>query len=184
MIAGLSLQHTQSALRLLRSVIREPLSINEAPRILHPSFVDFITHKERCTNEMFWVDVPAKEAGLAKRCLDLMVDTLKQDMAGIKDETMPNDDVVEFNEKVDRALPSQLRYACLHWASHVAAIRHADEKCLPLLAEFTRRCLLNWMETASLLNEVPRATLMLRDMYSWAVSGYWLGYAVTDESLI
>ena len=150
----------------------EPSTTNEAPRILHPSFVDFITHKERCTDELFWVDVPAREAGLAKRCLELMVGSLGRNMAGMEDGTVRNVEVVDFEGRVKKALPSELRYACLHWASHMMATEDADEKCLSLLGEFTHERLLNWMEGMSLLGEVPRAILMMRDIYVWGVSGH------------
>ena len=183
-IAGLSLQQTQSALRLLRSVIREPSTTNEAPRILHPSFVDFITHKERCTNELFWVDVPAREAGLAMRCLELMVGSLRRNMARMEDETVRNVEVVDLEERVKEVLPSELRYACIHWASHMMATERADEKCLALLQKFTHWKLLNWMEAMSLLVDVPSAILMMRDIHAWAVSEHWLDYAVTDDKLI
>ena len=71
------LQHTQSAVRFLRSVIREPLCLNDALRILQPSFIDFITSKDWCTDERFLVDFPAREMILAQRCLELMVDALR-----------------------------------------------------------------------------------------------------------
>ena len=64
------------------------------------------------------------------------------------------------------------------------ATEHADEKCLPSLEQFTHGQLLNWMEAMSLLEEVPRAILMMRDAHAWAVSGHWLDCTVTDEILI
>ena len=36
----------------------------------------------------------------------------------------------------------------------------------------------------SLLGEVPRAILIMRDAHAWAVSGNWLDYAETDDVLI
>ena len=97
---------------------------------------------------------------------------------------MLNVDVADLEGRVKEALPSELRYACLHWASHMMATERADEKCLLLLREFTHGKLLNWMEGMSLLGEVPRAILMMRDIHAWAVSEHWLDYAVTDEQLI
>ena len=47
--------------------------------------------------------------------------------------------------------------------------------------EVTHMNLLNWMEGMSLLGEIPLAILMMWDMHAWAVSGYWLDYAVTDD---
>ena len=64
------------------------------------------------------------------------------------------------------------------------ATEDTDEKCMSLLREFTHGKLLNWMEGMSLLGEVPRAILIMRDIHAWAVSEHWLDYAVTDEQLI
>ena len=104
-------------------------------------------------------------------------------MARVEDETTRNVDVADLEGRVKEAFPDELRYACLHWASHMIASEHADE-CLPSLEQFTRGRLLNWMETMSLLGEVPRAILMMRDAHAWAVSGHWLDYAVADGMLI
>ena len=105
-------------------------------------------------------------------------------MAGIEDETMLNTDVVDLEGKLKGVFPSELRYAGLHWASHMTATEDADEKCLSMLSEFAHGRLLSWMEAMSLLGEVPRAILMMRDVHAWAVSEHWLDYAVTDDKLI
>ena len=161
---------TQSTLASLQSVILVPSSPNEAPRIFHPSFIDFITNKDRCTDKRFLVDVPARETILAKRCLELMVASLRQNMATIEDETTRNVEVVDLEGRVKKAIPDELRYACLHWAAHMTAAEHADG--MSLLDQFTRGRLLNWMEAMSLLGEVPRAILMMRDAHAWAVSAH------------
>ena len=139
-------------------------------RVLHPSFFDFITNKERCTNSRSLVDVRSQEISLARRCLELMADSLGKNMAGMEDEAMLNVDVADLEERVKETLPSELRYACLHWASHMMATGQADEECLSMLNKFTCGSLLNWMEAMSLLGEVPRAILMIRDIYAWGVS--------------
>ena len=169
------------ALDVLHSMIRVPPTPSGAARVLHPSFVDFITSKERCTDSRFLVDVRSREISLALRCLELMVDSLGKNMARMEDETMRNIEVVGLEERAEKVFPSELRYACLHWASHMMASGHADKKCLSLLSEFAHGRLLNWMEAMSLLGEVPRAILIMRDMHAWGVSGHWLDYAVTDD---
>ena len=105
-------------------------------------------------------------------------------MARIEDETTRNVDVADLEERVKKAFPDELRYACLHWASHMIASEHADEKRLSSLEQFTGGCLLNWMEAMSLLGEVRRAILMMRDAHAWAVSVHWFDYAATDGMLI
>ena len=93
-IAGIPLQHTQRALKLLHSVICEPVSSNDTPRIFHPSFIDFITNKKRCADSRFLVDVPSREISLAQWCLELVVGYLGRNMAGMEDEAMRNIDEI------------------------------------------------------------------------------------------
>ena len=113
-----------------------------------------------------------------------MVDSLGKNMAGMEDEMMRKVEVTDLEGRVKEALPSELRYACLHWASHMMATGQADEECRATLKKITHEKLLNWMEAMSLLGEVPRAILMMRDVHAWAVSEHWLDYAVTDDQLI
>ena len=115
----------------VHSVIRVPTAPGEAARILHPSSVDFIKSKKRCTDNHFLVDFRSREVFLAQRCLEeLMVGSLGQNVNGIQDETVWNIDVADLEGRVKEALPSELRYACLHWESHMMATKGADEKCL------------------------------------------------------
>ena len=180
----LSMEDTKSALGSLQSVIVTPDSNDETPRIFNPSFSDFITDKERCMDSRFLVDVRSREISLAQRCLELMVDSLGHNTTRIENEAVRNVGVIDLEINAEKALPSELRYACLHWASHMIATEHADEKCLSLLHKFTNGNLLNWMEVMSLLGDIPHAILMMRDVYAWIVSGHRLDYAVTDDQLI
>ena len=77
--------------------------------------------------------------------------------------------------------PDEIRYACLYWASHVMETGDVYEECFPSLYQFTHERLLNWIDAMSLLGEVPRAILMMRDAHAWALSVHWLDYAVTDD---
>ena len=122
MFAGLTPQRVQSALSLLHSVILVPSSLDKAPRIFHPSFIYFVTDKNRCKDERFLTDAPAQEMILSHRCLELMRKSLKWNMLGIEDGVVPNIDVVDLEGRLKRIFPSELKYACLHWASHVMAI--------------------------------------------------------------
>ena len=181
---GMTTIVAKNAVDSLQSVILVPSLPNAPLRIFHPSFTDFVTSKERCMNSNFLVHVPTQEELLGHRCLEIIIESLRHNVADIEDETTQNVDINGSKEKVEKGFSSELRYACLHWASHVIAIEHADEKCQSSLDQFTRRCFLNWVEAMNLLEEVPRAILMVRDVHAWAVSGHWPDYTVTDDILI
>ena len=147
----------------------------EAARVLHSSFVDFITNKEWCTDSDFLVDVRFREIFLARNCLEPITNSLRQNLAGIEDKT------ADFEGRVKEVIPSQLQYARLHWTLHMIATEHEDEMCLSSLHEFTHVSLLYWLEAMRLLGYVPRAILMMWDIHAWTVSGNWLDYAVTED---
>ena len=136
-------EDVRGALSHLQSVIRVQTAPDEAARALHPSSVDFITNKKRCTDSHFLFDVRSREIFLAQRCHELMVGSLGQNVAGIEDETVWNIDVADFEGRVEEVLPIELRYARLHWALHTMAMEHAVEKYLSSMHEFTHGSLLN-----------------------------------------
>ena len=114
-------EYVHGALDHVHSVIRVTTASGEAARVLHPSFANFITNKERCTDSYFLVDVRFREIFLARRCLELMVGSLGHNLAGIEDE------MADLEGRVKEVLPSQFQYARLHWALHMIAAEHADE---------------------------------------------------------
>ena len=101
-----------ATLRHLHSVIRVPGSPNEVPRVLRLSFVAYITNKERCHDDQFLVDVPSKNRILAQHCLEIMTESLRRNMVEVEDWTMRNVEVEDFKGKVEKAISSELRYAC------------------------------------------------------------------------
>ncbi len=57
----------------------EPNSESSLPRYFHPSFPDFITNSQRCSDPRFQVDTQREESRILSRCFDLM-NTLKRNM--------------------------------------------------------------------------------------------------------
>lgn len=164
--------HVDSALRRLHSVILVPSSQDEAPRVFHQSFVDFMTNKERCTDSRFFADVADCDAAHARRCLELISDSLQRNMIGLSDHTQLNSEVEDLDDKVKRAYPDELGYACLYWVPHILGMKVADEAVVSLLDKFLSDKLLIWIESMSLLGSIPSAILMMRDAYEWAVGDH------------
>ncbi|KAF9515244.1 hypothetical protein BS47DRAFT_1391779 [Hydnum rufescens UP504] len=126
-----TLDDVDTALRHLRSVIVPPSTPDEAPRIYHPSFRDFITDPSRCSIPEFVIlAVPDQELRHALRCFELMATFLKQDIAGILDMSPLNSEVEGLNEKVRDALSAEVQYACSAVTSMEEAHRWAmNSKC-------------------------------------------------------
>jgi hypothetical protein len=116
----------RTVLSQLHSVIIPPSENNDVPRIYHPSFPDFLTDPSRCLDP-FTIVVPTHERWHTLRCFELMSEYLRRDIAGIEDPSLLNSEVKEFEQSVQRAIPPELRYARLYWASHLVCVGHGGE---------------------------------------------------------
>ncbi|KAF1988969.1 hypothetical protein K402DRAFT_313463, partial [Aulographum hederae CBS 113979] len=119
-------------------------------RLHHPSFRDFLYEKTRC--EEFWVDEMQAHQILADNCIRLMSKSLKQDMVGVRAPgTLVSDTPRDI---IERSLPSELQYACLHWIAHVTE-RNAQPQGNEQIYRFLGRHLLHWLECLGWMGKVP-----------------------------
>jgi AAA ATPase domain len=177
----LTLVDVDTALRHLRSVIIPPSIPDEAPRIYHPSFRDFITDPSRCSiPEFVIVAVPDQELRHALRCFELMATFLRQDIAGISDVSLLNSEVEGLEEKVREALPAEVQYACRYWASHLSRVELGEERMVEALERFSMRSILMWFEAMSLIGSVYSAVTPMEVPCRWAVSAPTIGRQISN----
>ncbi|KAF9518419.1 hypothetical protein BS47DRAFT_298514 [Hydnum rufescens UP504] len=164
-----TLDNVDTALDHLRSVIIPPSTPDEAPRIYHPSFRDFITDPSRCSiREFVIVAVPDQELRHALRCFELMATFLRQDIAGISDVSLLNSEVEGLEEKVRVALSAEVQYACRYWASHLSRVELGEERMVEALERFSMRSILMWFEAMSLIGSVYSAVTSIEAACRWA----------------
>ncbi|KAH9167239.1 hypothetical protein EDB89DRAFT_1856699 [Lactarius sanguifluus] len=155
---GLKSGDVKRALHNLHSLIQVPNSDNQAPRVYHLSFSDFIIDSTRCRDVGLVVDVDSTEREVLLSCLGRLSSQLHRNMAGIEDPSLPHSEIDGFQTKVENAVSPELRYACLYWASHLMKTKDVhDETIWPRLQDFFTRCLLWWMETMALLGTLREA---------------------------
>ncbi|KAF9505348.1 hypothetical protein BS47DRAFT_1385977 [Hydnum rufescens UP504] len=160
----------EESLRHLHSVIIPPSDIDEAPRIYHPSFVEFITDSSRCSMaEFVIVPVPEQELRHALRCFQLMATHLKRNVAGISDPSQLNEEVDGFQSKVREALPPEVQYACRYWAVHLLRVELGETRMMEALEVFSKGSILCWFEAMSLLGSISKAANSIEDAHHWAV---------------
>jgi hypothetical protein len=134
-------------------------------RLFHPSFPDFITNEERCKDDRFLVSRPQGHLRLATRCLEIMNNNLRQDICDIWYPCLSNSRVADLEERLVRAVPSELRYACQYWHIHLQYVGvFSDSDLLAALDMFCTRHLLHWVEVLSLLNKLPSARVELESL--------------------
>jgi hypothetical protein len=96
----------------LHSVLDIPRDQNRPLRLHHPSFQDFLLNNNRYTNLNFWADEKQTHQKLAARCIQLMSESLKQDICGLNSPGILVTDVE--STQVKRSLPGGVQYACLY----------------------------------------------------------------------
>jgi hypothetical protein len=146
---------TDSLLPLLSAVL---LVDESAPvRLFHPSFPEFIVSEERCRDERFLVLDSEGHLRLAARCLEVLNVHLRENICIIKDPSLPNNEVHLLQQTLEGVAPTELRYACKYWHTHLRLADVTSCSLVSSLETFCKTHLLHWLELLSLLNELPTA---------------------------
>jgi hypothetical protein len=156
----------------LHSVFIVPESESEPIRILHKSFADFITDKERCPDARHFIDAPPHHSVLGIHCLRLMKLRLMKNMCGLPRYVM-NSDIEDLPARRELCITAPLSYACSSWAKHIQLSSQAGcntSFVLTLVNEFFTRHLLSWLEVLSIEEHLHTAIYSLHAMRSWLAS--------------
>jgi hypothetical protein len=156
-------------LRSLYSLLDIPASANRPIRIFHPSFADFLTSRERCTDNSLYVDVGNAHLTLAIRCIKVMNGQLRQNICEIGDASLLNSEIKGLVDRQSKHISEELRYASVHWMLHVTAIEELMDanELKNELEKFCTYHLLHWIEVLSLRQELRSATEELPRVYEW-----------------
>jgi len=156
-LLGLTPSAVQETLVHLGSILILPENDSQLPviRLHHPSFVDFITDVNRCSDARYIVNSEKQHTLLAVRCLEAM-QSLKQDICGIKNPCILNSEVDGLSSYIAENILPHIQYACRYWMFHITHALVSDT-LVKLLKEFCTKYLLYWIEVCSLLGELQNA---------------------------
>jgi hypothetical protein len=159
-LSGIDVKDCRAIIRSLSSVLLCDDELIEPVRVVHSSFIEFITDPKRCTDNAYTADVPAYHLRLAERCLDVLRQ-LRQNICSIGTPGVPNSEVPDLDERLARFASMELRYACRFWHVHMQLAGKISAVLIRLLRDFCEEKLLCWVELLSLLDELP---VILADM--------------------
>lgn len=168
-LAGLRKSDAVTTLNSLHSVILPASLFDPCPRIYHPSFPDFLRDPTRCIDTELFIDARQHERHMAIQCLRLINEKLHHGMLGNVDPTLLNSEVDDLETKLRDAFSLEIRYACRHWASHLAASGPENRELLACLVAFASRAMLPWIESMSWLGEMKVAVGCLESAKLYAV---------------
>ncbi|KAL5531874.1 hypothetical protein ACEPAF_5437 [Sanghuangporus sanghuang] len=141
-----------SILGQLRSVISyEP---GKPVRLHHASFADYLTSKG--SDSKPWnIDESGQKLYIAKRCFEVMSEKLCFNICGIESSFLRNDKVPDLRDRIKKAIPRHLDYACRFWSVHLCETPNPDG-LLEKLNTFANDHLLYWFEVLSLTKHYNR----------------------------
>ncbi|KAJ4030296.1 hypothetical protein NW756_010176 [Fusarium oxysporum] len=147
-------------LDVLHSVLSIPSERTLPVRLLHLSFRDYLITEE----SEFQVDKSYTHQTLAKHCLRVMGGGLRENICGLSFPGMRRS-AVDLGE-LEKNIPSQLQYACMHWAYHQMEdnpeLNNNNE-----VYDFLTTHFLHWLEAMSLLGRVKECLDSLRSLARW-----------------
>jgi NACHT domain len=146
----------------LHAILNIPTERNRPIRLHHPSFRDFLLDKARCENR-FWVDEKQAHEDLADHCVQLMSNTLKQDICGLQ---APGTLAAGVDSgQVERCIPPEIQYACLYWVQHLqrsgTELYDNDQ-----VHQFLGEHLLHWLEALGLMRRTSEGVLAISSLES------------------
>jgi hypothetical protein len=163
----------------LHSILEVPTDQHYPIRLHHPSFRDFLLDDKRCLDQRFWVEEMKAHRALAKSCLRLMSDNLKNDICDLQVPGILASEV--GGSRVEQCLSVDLQYACRYWVQHL-------QRSKALLSDngqahkFLREHLLHWLEALSLIGKISDSVKMVTDLRSMVVSGSDIVYVSDTDT--
>jgi hypothetical protein len=152
-------------IRKLRSVLVVPESTDEPIKIIHPSFVDYLTSPERCFDSRFLVDTGAQHRFLAGGCLQVMHQQLRVNICELKPFLLDSE-VEDLADRIARKIPEALEHACRFWADHIFSVQ-PNAELHDLVKIFFYEDLLAWLEVSGLLGAFSSASHTLNTAVGW-----------------
>ncbi|KAG8723257.1 hypothetical protein FRC09_004086 [Ceratobasidium sp. 395] len=151
----------EPVLASLLSVLYVDHDCDDAVRVSHPSFMEYITDRTRSND--WYIDLDEHNTILAECCLEIMTESLKFNICGLETSDVFNSDVQDLDVRVGAAIRPHLIYSCMYWASHTANSHIATlDHCLRRF--LFGQVLLYWIEALSLLGKLNIAPASLLEL--------------------
>lgn len=144
----------------LSSVLYRDHSQNGGIRVRHLSILEFLTSPSA---KELRVDLQEANLELSKYCFRKMT-SLKFNICKLETSYLPNSEIKDLGNRVEKNIPDALQYSSLHWSGHLTSDANlANKELCELLDEFFAGGRpLYWLEALSLLGNIPAAVSALR----------------------
>lgn len=154
-------QEVNQTLEDLHAILDIPEDRSRLLRLHHPSFRDFLLDKNRCSDLHFWVDERLAHRILAANCMQLMSNSLRQDICGV---AAPSTLVGNMESSlIEEPLPPEVKYACLYWIQH---LQKSDTQLYDndQVHQFLQDHLLHWLEALGWMGKTSEGILAISSL--------------------
>jgi hypothetical protein len=157
-LLGTSERTVKCRLDSLQSVLSIPTDQHSPVRLLHLSFREFLIDPEKQGTSPFWVNKREMHEIVGTKCLELMSDSLKENICDLKS---PGTLRAEIDRKtIDDNLPAEVQYACSYWVYHLerSGNQISDQGSVDV---FLSEHFLHWLEALSLMGRLHESIAMI-----------------------
>ncbi|EDR10455.1 uncharacterized protein LACBIDRAFT_385169 [Laccaria bicolor S238N-H82] len=142
----------------------------------HASFPDFVFNHARSTFKLgshqmsATCDQAQHHAFLTKCCFDRMKELLRFNIGDITSSFLLDTEDPKLMQRVGTNIKPVLRYACRHWAQHLAQTGQKDgEDLSDYITDFLCIRVLFWIEAMNLLGSSGKCSTMLQHTCGWVL---------------
>ncbi|CAE6467361.1 unnamed protein product [Rhizoctonia solani] len=131
----------------------------------HASFPEYMFDAAR--SKEYSCDAMACHHTLSQLCFDCIHRAPGFNICGLESSFVPDSNVPDLETRVRNMIPTELFYACQHWAAHLNYVGHSPD-LLRRLESFLSTRLLMWMEVMNLKNSIHAGAKAVQMAESWA----------------
>lgn len=163
-LLGISPDIVDARLDTLHSVLNIPPTRQLPVRLLHLSFRDYLVDPRQQQINEFWIDEKLAHQSLARDCLCVMRDALRENICNLSFPGMRRSAADHLH--LQRCLPPELQYACLYWMHHQTAVEYKAYDGQQVY-DFLTNHFLYWLEAMSLMGRIGGSLNLLQSLASW-----------------
>ena len=167
-LLGLDSSTVRDILSRLRSLLQ--WSPGEPIKVLHASFPDFLSDREKCNDRRWHIDEQVHHRHLATACFGIMRNRLHFNICGLETSYYKNEEFDGIDELIAWNITADLMYGCQYWVDHLdlGVTARSDADGLPAeIYSFLRERFLFWLEVFSLKDCVGMVPSILEVAAAW-----------------
>ena len=165
-LIGLTPREVVQLLALVQSLFSLDDDFSQPVQPFHKSFPDFITDPSRCLDKRFHISPGNLHLELAKNCLRVMNEGLKQNLLLLPNYAL-NSEVKDLQTRINARIGIALQYASRSWYFHLTEAGGDVADVVSCLRVFLTEKFLAWLEVVSALGVARGAVVALEQLMPW-----------------